>query len=148
MFTNNSSNQLDDQLTTQIDESLGQKSLSQQLVSQKNILTLAENHSEDTKEMLLNIHPCVNMFNDNFNISEVLTNLYAKVSEASYITRYDRELIRLTLLQDNLKEEEHRIINRLLYSIRRGWIELVDDVHSTLVFDQSRRFLQGLNSVA
>ncbi len=122
MFTNNSSSQLDAQLTTQTDESLSQKSLSQQ-----------------------NLRPRLEMFNNNFNISEVLTNLYAKVSEASYITRYDRELIRLTLLQDNLKEEEHRIINRLLYSIRRGWIKLVDDVHSTLVFDQSRQFLQGLN---
>lgn len=122
MFTNNSSSQLDAQLTTQTDESLSQKSLSQQ-----------------------NLRPRLEIFNNNFNISEVLTNLYAKVSEASYITRYDRELIRLTLLQDNLKEEEHRIINRLLYSIRRGWIKLVDDVHSTLVFDQSRQFLQGLN---
>ncbi|NJL90351.1 MAG: hypothetical protein HC916_11600 [Coleofasciculaceae cyanobacterium SM2_1_6] len=88
------------------------------------------------------------MFNNNFNISEALTSLYVTASEVSYITQGDRELIKLTLLQDDLKEEEYRIINRLLYSIRRGWIKLVDDVQSTLVFDQPRRFLRVLDSVA
>lgn len=155
MFTSDFSSQLDEQLTTQVD-----KSMSQQPVSQKTMLTLEEDYSqtftnflsplgaEVAKENFGTLSSCPKMFNDNFNISETLTNLYAKASEASYITRYDRELIKLALLQEDLKEEEHRIINRLLYSIRRGWIELVDDVHSILAFDQSRKFLQELNSVA
>jgi hypothetical protein len=120
MFISNSSSQLDKQCTTPADKLMVQKPGSQNL----------------------------KMFNENFNISEALTSLYAKASEASYITRHDRELVKLTLLQENLKEEEHRIINRLLYAIRRGWIKLVDDVQPTLAFDKSRRFLQGLNSVA
>jgi len=151
MFTSNFSNHLDDQLTTQL-TTQGDESMSQQPLLQKTTATFEEDYSqtftnllsslgaEAAQEPFENLSSCPKIFNNNFNISEALTNLYAKVSEASYITRYDRELIKLTLLQENLKEEEHRIINRLLYSIRRGWIELVDDVHSALVFDQSRKF--------
>ncbi len=146
MFASDFSSQLDDLLTTQIIFTQVDESMSQQSVSQKVGRTLEEDYSQAFIHLLNPLNAEVakedcgatgsypKVFNENFNISETLTNLYAKASEASYITRYDRELIKHTLLEENLKEEEHRIINRLLYSIRRGWIELVDDVHSALVF--------------
>lgn len=56
--------------------------------------------------------------------SEALSYLYAQVTRTCCLTEEDRKLIKAILLQDCLQEEETRIINRILYSVRRGWITL------------------------
>jgi hypothetical protein len=80
--------------------------------------------------------------------SEALSHLYAQVTRTCYLTEDDRQLIKSVLLQEHLQEEECRIINRILYSVRRGWIKLVRDLHHSQVSGGVRRSLQVLESVA
>lgn len=80
--------------------------------------------------------------------SEALSDLYAQVTRTCSLTENDRKLIKSVLLQEPLQEEECRIINRILYSVRRGWINLANDLHYSQVSGGVRRSLQVLESVA
>ena len=95
-------------------------------------------------------HPEVNDLSDVLTkgTSEALSYLYSQVTKNCYLTEIDRQLIKSVLLQENLQEEEYRIINRILYSIRRGWIKLVKDSSCNLVSGEGKRSLQVLQSVA
>ncbi len=55
-----------------------------------------------------------------------LEELFGQVMFSSIVTRNDRQQIRSALLGGGLNEDEHAIINRLLYNVRRGWVRIVD----------------------
>jgi hypothetical protein len=55
-----------------------------------------------------------------------LEELFGQVMFSSIVTRNDRKQIRSALLGGGLNEDEHAIINRLLYNVRRGWVRIVD----------------------
>jgi len=96
-----------------------------------------------------NIHPnsSSHIFDD-IEVSETLSNLYAQVSRNNCLTPVDRQLIRYVLTQNNLKEEDSRVINRILYSVRRGWIKLGENLNSTSVSHGANPTLQIVDSIA
>ncbi|MDY6804856.1 MAG: hypothetical protein SXA11_13755 [Cyanobacteriota bacterium] len=55
-----------------------------------------------------------------------LEELFGQVMFSSVVTSDDRKVIRGALLGGGLTEDERAIINRLLYNVRRGWVQLVD----------------------
>ena len=55
-----------------------------------------------------------------------LEELYGQVMFSNIVTRTDRQMIRAALLKDSLSEDEHDIINRLIYNVRRGWVRMVE----------------------
>ncbi|OCR01678.1 hypothetical protein BCD67_13715 [Oscillatoriales cyanobacterium USR001] len=55
-----------------------------------------------------------------------LEELFGQVMFSSVVTRNDRQQIRSALLGGGLNEDEHAIINRLLYNVRRGWVRIID----------------------
>lgn len=95
-------------------------------------------------------HPEVNSISNAFTTgtSEALSYLYAQVTKTCYLTEDDRLLIKSVLLREQLQEEEYRIINRILYSVRRGWIKLAKEPYCSVVASGDKRSLQVLKSVA
>ncbi len=94
-------------------------------------------------------HPEVNSVSDVFSTtSEALSYLYAQVTKTCYLTEDDRLLIKSVLLREQLQEEEYRIINRILYSIRRGWIKLAKEPYCSVVAKGDNRSQNFLKSVA
>ncbi|HLO50344.1 MAG TPA: hypothetical protein VK211_18150 [Kamptonema sp.] len=57
-----------------------------------------------------------------FTISE----LYFTAWKSGIINRRHREQIQWAILTNSLNEPDHKIISRLLYAVRRGWLCLVD----------------------
>ena len=55
-----------------------------------------------------------------------LEELFGQIMFSSVVTRNDRSQLRSALLERTLNEDEYAIINRLLYNVRRGWVEIVD----------------------
>jgi len=61
------------------------------------------------------------------SISQItLEELFGQVMFSSVVTRTDRQHLRSALLGGGLNEDEHAIINRLLYNVRRGWVRIID----------------------
>lgn len=90
----------------------------------------------------------VNGISDVIETSEALSYLYSQVTRTRSLTAADRQLIRSVLLQEQIHEEESRIINRILYSVRRGWIKLVEEMQYSPTSGGSGRSFQILGSVA
>jgi hypothetical protein len=95
-------------------------------------------------------HPEVNTIPDflTTGTTEALSYLYAQVTKSCSLTEDDRRLIKSVLLQEHLQEEECRIINRILYSVRRGWVKLAKESCCSPVSGGSKRSLKVLESVA
>jgi hypothetical protein len=55
-----------------------------------------------------------------------LEELYGQVMFSNVVTRADRQQLRAALLKDCLSEDEQAIIDRVLYNVRRGWLQLID----------------------
>lgn len=55
-----------------------------------------------------------------------LEELYGQVMFSNVVTRADRQQLRAALLKDCLSEDEQAIIDRVLYNVRRGWLQLTD----------------------
>lgn len=55
-----------------------------------------------------------------------LEELYGQVMFSNVVTRADRQRLQAALLNECLSEDEQAIIDRLLYNVRRGWLQLVD----------------------
>ncbi|NTW21651.1 MAG: hypothetical protein HGA42_19715 [Nostocales cyanobacterium W4_Combined_metabat2_030] len=55
-----------------------------------------------------------------------LEELYGQVMFSNVVTRTDRQLLKAALLQESLSDNEHDIINRLIYNVRRGWVRIID----------------------
>ena len=62
----------------------------------------------------------------NYLYQVTLEELYGQVMFSNIVTRRDRQMLKDALLKESLSENEHDIINRLLYNVRRGWVRLVD----------------------
>ncbi|HIK26937.1 MAG: hypothetical protein N3E45_09675 [Oscillatoriaceae bacterium SKW80] len=57
-----------------------------------------------------------------FNLSE----LCFQVWKTGYLNKTHRQQIKAALLSDGLNEQDQRLINRLLYAVRRGWLYTSD----------------------
>lgn len=61
-----------------------------------------------------------------------LYELFATASVSGCLTLADRYGLMAALLEESLLEEELCMINRLLYSVRKGRIALVDEISCLL----------------
>ncbi|MBD2041622.1 hypothetical protein H6F56_13240 [Microcoleus sp. FACHB-672] len=55
-----------------------------------------------------------------------LTEISFEVWETGTLKVCQREEIRALLLTDRISTQDYRLINRLLYAVRRGWLGLAD----------------------
>jgi hypothetical protein len=55
-----------------------------------------------------------------------LEELFGQVMFSCVVTRQDRQQIRAAILGGTLNEDQHAIINRLVYNVRRGWVKVLD----------------------
>ncbi len=68
-----------------------------------------------------------------------LEELFAEILIKGEIRRRDCYRLKLALLSDCLSEDHHAIITRLLYSVRRGTIKVIDESERlTLINRQSK----------
>ncbi|HEY9294894.1 MAG TPA: hypothetical protein VIQ31_00725 [Phormidium sp.] len=57
-----------------------------------------------------------------------LSDLFAQVSTSGHITIADRYGLKAAILEDSLSEEEQSILDRLLYGVRRGRLQMVNEI--------------------
>ncbi len=57
-----------------------------------------------------------------------ISEMIATVADTHTITKADRYGLMAAILDDSLSEEDRRCIDRLLRSLRRGHIQVVDDI--------------------
>jgi hypothetical protein len=55
-----------------------------------------------------------------------LTELCFQVWETGYLQKNHRQTLKSALLAEHLSPQDQRLINRLLYAVRRGWLSVVD----------------------
>ncbi|MBD2041233.1 hypothetical protein [Microcoleus sp. FACHB-672] len=55
-----------------------------------------------------------------------IAELYCSAWNTRSISSTSRQSLRSALLNDSLNEADYRIINRMLYAVRRGWLKLAD----------------------
>ncbi len=55
-----------------------------------------------------------------------LSELCFQVWKAGHLNKTHRQQIKAALLTDGLNEQDQRLINRLLYAVRRGWLCAID----------------------
>jgi hypothetical protein len=63
-------------------------------------------------------------------LPSAISELFAQASLTGKITLADRYGILAALLQESLNEEEICCLNRLLYALRKGRIQVVDELSS------------------
>lgn len=68
--------------------------------------------------------------NDLTLLSDVLSELFAEVSSSGKMTAQDCERLKLVLLADQISDEEKQAIDRLLYAVRLGRIQVVEETHA------------------
>lgn len=61
-------------------------------------------------------------------LPSAISELFAQVSSTGKITLADRYGIMAAILEGSADEEEMHCLNRLLYALQRGKIEVVDDL--------------------
>ncbi|HEY9750188.1 MAG TPA: hypothetical protein V6C63_16005 [Allocoleopsis sp.] len=61
-------------------------------------------------------------------LPSALSDLFAQSQDSGKITLADRYGIKIALLQSSLEEEELGSIDRLLHAVRRGRVEIVDEL--------------------
>lgn len=61
-----------------------------------------------------------------------LSELFVQVMTTRKITLADRYGIQAALCDETLSEEEVHVINRLLYALRKGQIQVVDELSTLL----------------
>lgn len=57
--------------------------------------------------------------------SEALSEVFAQVSYTGQITRNERQCLLYALLDETLSIEEKQAIDRLLYAVRQGRVQLI-----------------------
>ncbi|MGB3535047.1 MAG: hypothetical protein WBA13_16235 [Microcoleaceae cyanobacterium] len=57
-----------------------------------------------------------------------ISEMLAAVADTHTITTADRYGLMAAILDDSLPEEDRRSIDRLLRSLRRGYVRVVDDI--------------------
>jgi hypothetical protein len=60
-------------------------------------------------------------------LESAIAQLYARASQKGKLTLTDCCGLAAALLSHSLSEAEKDLINRLMYAIRRGWLEVVSD---------------------
>jgi len=63
-----------------------------------------------------------------FGISE----LFAQVSQTCSITEADRYGLMAVIMDDTITEEERQAIDKLLYAIRRGRLQMVNEISAVM----------------
>lgn len=61
-------------------------------------------------------------------LPSTLAELFAEVNQKGQLTLTDRYRLRAAILNNPLSEDEFDLINRLLYSVRRGLLKLVHEL--------------------
>lgn len=61
-------------------------------------------------------------------IPGAISDLFAQVTSSGYITLADRYGLMAAILEDSISQEERDSIDRLLRSIRRGRMAIVDEI--------------------
>lgn len=61
-----------------------------------------------------------------FNQTISITELFSQVYSVGRITKSDRQYLQYALLEGCLSEEEISLIDRLIYAVRRGWLQMTD----------------------
>lgn len=57
-----------------------------------------------------------------------ISDLFAEVTSTGYITLADRYGLMAALFEESLTQEERTAIDRLLYSIKRGRMKIVNEI--------------------
>ena len=55
-----------------------------------------------------------------------LAEVFFQVYQQGRIDKDHRQYLKATLLKESVSEEEQTAINRLLYAVRRGWLEVAE----------------------
>jgi hypothetical protein len=58
----------------------------------------------------------------NLTVTDVFSHIYS----VGRITSRDRQFIKVALLEEQLSDEEINLIDRLVYAVRRGWLQMID----------------------
>lgn len=64
-------------------------------------------------------------------IPGAVSDLFVQVISSRKITLADRYGLLAALLEDSLTEEERASIDRILYALHRGRVEVVDEISAT-----------------
>ncbi|WP_204105150.1 MULTISPECIES: hypothetical protein [Spirulina sp. CCY15215] len=64
------------------------------------------------------------MFNQLALLPGAISEIFATATETGILTLSDRYGLMAATLNENLEEEERRVVNRLLQSIKRGRIQI------------------------
>lgn len=68
-----------------------------------------------------------------------LEELFAEILISGEIRCRDCYRLKLALLSDCLSEDHHAIITRLLYSVRRGTIKVIDETEGLTLINRQRK---------
>lgn len=66
-------------------------------------------------------------------LQSAISELFVQASCSGNITLADRYGLLAAITQDSLSEEEKHSIDRLLYSLRKGRLKVVDDISTILL---------------
>ena len=61
-----------------------------------------------------------------------LSDLFAQVTSSGNITLADRYGLKAAILANSLSEEEQTIVDRLLYGVRRGRLQMVNEISAVM----------------
>lgn len=61
-------------------------------------------------------------------LESTITELFAEVIQKGQINLQERYVLKAALLNSSLCQEEEILINRLLHAVRRGRLQVVDDL--------------------
>ncbi|HEY9674334.1 MAG TPA: hypothetical protein V6D11_23035 [Waterburya sp.] len=66
-------------------------------------------------------------------LPDAISELFVQVSSSGKITLADRYGLMAALLDESLAKEDRELIDRLLRAVRRGRLEVVDDISSVFI---------------
>jgi hypothetical protein len=61
-------------------------------------------------------------------IPGAISEIFATTTNSGQITLADRYGLMAAMLDENISEEERRSIDRLLYGVRKGRVQIVNDI--------------------
>ncbi|BAU15183.1 hypothetical protein LEP3755_57400 [Leptolyngbya sp. NIES-3755] len=62
--------------------------------------------------------------------SDLLSDLFAEVSSSGKMTTQDCERLKQVRLENQISDEEKQAIDRLLYAVRLGRIQVIEELHA------------------
>ncbi|GAP95860.1 hypothetical protein [Leptolyngbya sp. NIES-2104] len=67
---------------------------------------------------------------NDLSLAPDLSEVFAKVSSSGRMTLQDCQHLRTVLLENQISDEEKQAIDRLLYAIRLGRIQVIEEPHA------------------